>query len=147
MEHAESKDLYSVTELAEALGVTPRTLRFYEDQGLVMPRRVGNVRVYSHRDRGRLALILRGKRLGFSLREIGDWLDLYDADPDQGAQMRALIGKVRDRIAMLETQRADLDATLKELKEIERAACRHIKTTLAEPGESPEPAVFAPQAE
>lgn len=147
MDTVESKELYSVTELAAALGVTPRTLRFYEDQGLVTPRRVGNARVYSHRDRGRLALILRGKRLGFSLREIGDWLDLYDADPHQGTQMRALVGKVRARIETLETQRADLDATLKELKEIERAACRHLKTTRPEPAENAEPVLVAPQAE
>ena len=123
--------LYTVTELAEALGVTPRALRFYEDKGLVTPQRAGTTRVYTHRDRGRLALILRGKRLGFSLREIGEWLDLYDADPNQGEQMRILVAKVHERIAGLERQRDDLEATLKELREIEKAARRHLDTTAA----------------
>ncbi len=122
--------LYTVTELAEQLGVTPRALRFYEDKGLVLPQRAGTTRVYTHRDRGRLALILRGKRLGFSLREIREWLDLYDADPNQAGQMHLLVGKVRDRIEALESQRKDLDATLEELKEIEMAASRHLEATV-----------------
>ena len=122
--------LYTVTELAEQLGVTPRALRFYEDKGLVLPQRAGTTRVYTHRDRGRLALILRGKRLGFSLREIREWLDLYDADPNQAGQMHLLVGKVRDRIEALESQRKDLDATLEELKEIEIAASRHLEATV-----------------
>lgn len=121
--------LYTVTELAEELGTTPRALRFYEDKGLVRPQRAGSTRVYTHRDRGRLALILRGKRLGFSLREVGEWLDLYDADPHQGAQMRVLVKKVQDRIAALERQRDDLDATLAELRGIEEAARHHIDAT------------------
>ncbi len=125
------RKLYTVTELAEALGVTPRALRFYEDKGLVTPQRAGTTRVYTHRDRGRLALILRGKRLGFSLREVGEWLDLYDADPNQGEQMRILVAKVHERIAGLERQRDDLEATLKELREIEQAARRHLDTTAA----------------
>jgi DNA-binding transcriptional MerR regulator len=122
--------LYTVTELAEQLGVTPRALRFYEDKGLVLPQRAGTTRVYTHRDRGRMALILRGKRLGFSLREIADWLDLYDADPNQAEQMRLLVDKVRDRIEALERQRDDLEATLMELREIENAARRHLKVTV-----------------
>jgi len=125
--------LYSVTELAEELGVTPRALRFYEDKGLVTPQRAGTTRVYTHRDRGRLALILRGKRLGFSLREVGEWLDLYDADPNQGEQMRVLVAKVHERIAGLERQRDDLEETLSELREIEKAARRHLDTTAAVP--------------
>lgn len=119
-------DLYSVTELARDLGVTPRTLRFYEDKGLLEPRRIGTTRVYSHRDRGRLALILRGKRLGFTLREVREWLDLYDADPDQITQMRTLIDKVGDRITALEQQRRDLDATISELQDMKTAAERHL---------------------
>ena len=139
--------LYSVTELAEELGVTPRALRFYEDKGLVTPQRAGTTRVYTHRDRGRLALILRGKRLGFSLREVGEWLDLYDADPSQAAQMRVLIGKVRERIAVLERQRDDLEATLRELSEIERAARRHLDTTTDTGGRKREAAGLTPLAE
>ena len=72
--------LYSVTELAKELGVTPRAIRFYEAKGLITPQRAGGTRVYTHRDRGRLILILRGKKLGFSLREIKDYLDLYVVD-------------------------------------------------------------------
>jgi len=111
-------ELYSVTELANDLGVTPRALRFYEDKGLIAPQRAGNTRVYTHRDRGRLMLILRGKRLGFTLREVHEWLDLYEADPDQSAQKTHLKDKVQTRIEALEQQRDDLDATLGELREI-----------------------------
>ncbi len=129
MNSAGMQKLYTVTELAEELGVTPRALRFYEDKGLVAPQRAGTTRVYTHRDRGRLALILRGKRLGFSLREIGEWLDLYDADPNQAEQMRVLLRRIGERIAGLEGQRADLEATLKELRDIEQAARRCLNET------------------
>ena len=139
--------LYTVSELAERLGVTPRALRFYEDKGLVRPQRAGTTRVYTHRDRGRLALILRGKRLGFSLREIGEWLDLYDADPAQAAQMRGLLGKVRERIETLEQQRDDLDATLSELNEIEAAARRHLETAAEDLDSRPDARHETPQAE
>lgn len=118
--------LYTVGELAEDLGVTPRALRFYEAKGLVRPQRAGSRRVYTHRDRGRLALILRGKRLGFSLKEIAEWLDLYDADPDQVQQTQVLLGRVRARRAALEAQRRDLEATLAELRAIERQAAGHL---------------------
>jgi DNA-binding transcriptional MerR regulator len=111
-------EFYSVSELANDLGVTPRALRFYEDKGLIAPQRAGNTRVYTHRDRGRLMLILRGKRLGFTLSEVREWLDLYEVDPDQSAQMARLGDKVRKRIDALEQQRDDLDATLEELREI-----------------------------
>jgi DNA-binding transcriptional MerR regulator len=111
-------ELYSVTELANDLGVTPRALRFYEDKGLIAPQRAGNTRVYTHRDRGRLMLILRGKRLGFTLSEVREWLDLYEVDPNQSAQMTHLKDKVQKRIEVLEQQRDDLDATLEELREI-----------------------------
>jgi len=111
-----------VTSLAAELGVTPRTIRFYEDKGLVTPRRAGVTRVYTARDRARMVLIMRGKRLGFSLRDIGEFLDLYDADPRQLAQMRQLRGAVRARIDELEQQLVALDLTLGELREIERQA-------------------------
>lgn len=123
-------DLYSVTELAEDLGITPRTLRFYEDKKLLNPQRIGNTRVYNHRDRGRMILILRGKRLGFTLDEIREWLDLYDSDTGQVEQMRKLIAKAGERLVALEQQREDIDATIKELQEIVRAAERHIETAV-----------------
>ena len=77
---ARSDKLYSVAELAKELDITTRTLRFYEDRGLIAPQRVGTARIYSRRDRARMIMILRGKRLGFTLREIKDYLDLYDLD-------------------------------------------------------------------
>jgi DNA-binding transcriptional MerR regulator len=113
---------WTVTELARELGVTPRTVRFYEDRGLILPRRAGTTRVYAPRDRARLILILRGKRLGFSLREIKEYLDLYDADPTHASQLRRLLGGVRARIALLEDQSRALDETLIELRHIEAQA-------------------------
>jgi len=112
--------IYSVTELAKDLGVTPRTIRFYEDQGLIAPQRAGNTRVYSHRDRARMILILRGKRLGFTLRDIKEFLDLYVVDTTQIEQMQLLITKVRSRIHQLEDQRQALELSLVELKDIEK---------------------------
>ena len=113
------EELYTVNQLAEELGITPRTLRFYEQEGLLSPARVGNNRVYSKRDRARMKLILRGKRLGFSLSEIGDYLDLYDADPKQDNQLRHLLAQVRRRLALLERQRMDIETTVDELRDIE----------------------------
>ncbi len=114
--------LLTVNELAEALEVTPRTIRFYEQKGLIQPRRAGTVRVFTRRDRARLLLILRGKRLGFSLRDIREYLDLYDADPTQREQVRLLLGKVRARVAALERQRRDLEQAMAELRDIEGQA-------------------------
>ncbi len=113
-------EFYTVTQFAQSLGVTARAVRFYEDKGLLTPRRAGNTRVYTARDRARLVLILRGKRLGFSLQEIAEYLDLYDSDPTQAEQMRTLMKRVRARIALLEEQSAALKATLIELRDIER---------------------------
>jgi DNA-binding transcriptional MerR regulator len=111
-------DLRGIQEVANALGITPRTLRFYEDRGLIRPRRVGTMRVYTKREVARMQLILRGKRLGFSLRDIEEFLDLYDADPQHVEQMRALAERVGERIGELEQQRAVLDQTLAELRVI-----------------------------
>lgn len=112
--------IYSVTELAKDLGVTPRAIRFYEDQGLITPQRAGNTRVYSHRDRARMILILRGKRLGFSLRDIKEFLDLYVVDTTRVEQLQLLLGKVRQRIVLLEDQRQALELSLTELRDIEK---------------------------
>ncbi|MBX9698704.1 MAG: MerR family transcriptional regulator [Acetobacteraceae bacterium] len=111
-------ELFTVNQLAEELGVTPRAIRFYESKGLIAPRRVGSMRVFTRRDRARLLLILRGIRLGFSLAEVGEYLDLYDLDPTQRGQVRLLRGKVATRIAALEAQRRDLDQALAELRDI-----------------------------
>ncbi len=112
------QEFFTVNQLAEALGITPRAIRFYETKGLLAPRRVGTMRVFTRRDRARLQLILRGIRLGFSLAEVAEYLDLYDADPTKTEQMRLLRDKVTDRIAALEAQRRDLDQTLAELRNI-----------------------------
>jgi DNA-binding transcriptional MerR regulator len=112
--------IYSVTELARDLDITPRTIRFYEDQGLIAPQRAGATRVYTHRDRARMILILRGKRLGFSIKEIKEFLDLYVVDVTQTEQMQLLLTKVRERSRQLEEQRRALDQTLRELKDIEK---------------------------
>jgi len=116
---ADRERLFTITELARDLGVTPRAIRFYESKGLLRPQRAGTTRVYDHRDRGRLLLILRGKRMGFSLAQVGQFLDLYDADPDQHQQLLHLLRGARHRIAALERQRHDLELTLAELRDVE----------------------------
>lgn len=115
---AESEQLYSIRTLAAELNITARAIRFYESKGLIKPKRIRSQRLFTHADRARLMLILRGKRLGFSLAEVSDYLDLYDADPGQLEQMRLLLALVRDRITLLEAQRRDIDQTLDELKTI-----------------------------
>ncbi|MBB3064075.1 MerR family transcriptional regulator [Limibacillus halophilus] len=123
------RKLYAVSQLASELAVTARSIRFYEDKGLISPERAGATRVFTARDRARLILILRGKRLGFSLKEIRDWLDLYDADPSQTAQTRVLLEKIDKRTAQLESQKRDIEATLTELREIQRQATDHLSRT------------------
>ena len=112
--------IYSITELASELNITPRTVRFYEDQGLIAPQRAGTTRVYTHRERARMILILRGKRLGFSIKEIKEFLDLYVVDVTQVEQLQLLLNKVRQRSRQLEEQRRALDETLHELRDIEK---------------------------
>ena len=110
--------LYSIGDLAAGFGVSTRAIRFYETKGLLAPRRVGGNRVYDQRDRARLNIILRGKRLGFSLDEVSQYLVLYDADPDQATQIRHLLEKVEQTIAGLEQKQSDIRRTLAELQEI-----------------------------
>tara|TARA_B100001105_G_scaffold20678_1_gene14824 strand:+ start:267 stop:677 length:411 start_codon:yes stop_codon:yes gene_type:complete len=108
---------YSISDLSEEFGVTARALRFYEDEGLIAPERHGLSRIYSRRDRARLAWILRGKRVGFSLSDIREMIDLYDADEEHEAQRRVTVEKCRARIALLERQKQDIDAAIAELSE------------------------------
>ncbi len=111
--------LRGIQDIAAQLGISHRTLRFYEDKGLIDPARVGNTRIYSRREVARMQLILRGKRLGFSIREIKQFLDLYDADPAQAEQLRMLLKSVTEHIGLLEKQREEIEQTLAELHEIE----------------------------
>lgn len=114
--------LQGIQDVASKLGVTPRTLRFYENKGLIAPQRVGTMRIYSRREIGRMQLILRGKRLGFSIRDIKEFLDLYDADPEHREQMQRLSARITERLAGLEQQRTALDLTIQELKAIAKEA-------------------------
>ena len=122
----ENEELRGIQDVANSLGVTTRTLRFYEDRGLIEPRRIGTARVYSKRETGRMQLILRGKRLGFSLREIEEFLRLYDADPQHVEQMRVLAERCRERVDELRQQMSALIQTVDELETIEREARERI---------------------
>ena len=123
----DEEGLRSIAEASEELGVTQRTLRFYEDKGLIQPTRVGTMRVYSRREMGRMQLILRGKKLGFSIREIGEFLSLYDEDPDHIEQTRRLLDRVRERMNELHQQRAALDETIIEMEKLERQALDYLE--------------------
>ena len=112
-------DLFTIGELAADFALSPRAIRFYEDQGLLAPERVGVQRVYTKRDRARLQLILRGKRLGFSLADIREFLDLYDADRTKHRQMSMTLQRTRARITDLEQQLEDITITLAELRDME----------------------------
>ena len=134
--------LFAITELADELGVTARAIRFYESKGLLEPQRAGANRVYSYRDRARLLLILRGKRLGFSLAGIKQYLDLYDADPTHKGQLVHLLNGARQRIDELEGQRQDLEVTLDELREVEE----QVLEAMRKAGMTPPPRKASPVA-
>jgi DNA-binding transcriptional MerR regulator len=119
--------LYSIGDLASEFSVSPRAIRFYEDQGLLRPQRIGGNRVYNYGDRVRLILVLRGKRLGFSLADIKEMLDLYDVDPEHIEQLRVALAKGQQRIAELERQRTEITETLKELRELEAMALARLE--------------------
>jgi DNA-binding transcriptional MerR regulator len=108
---------YSIGEMCDAFGVTARALRFYEDEELISPERRGTTRLYTDRDRARLTWILRGKSVGFSLSDIRELLDLYDLGDQRKTQMAATLERCRERIAVLERQKVDIDVTIAELSE------------------------------
>jgi DNA-binding transcriptional MerR regulator len=111
------RESFSISDLCAEFAVTPRALRFYEEERLIAPERRGTQRIYSHRDRARLAWILRGKRVGFSLGEIREMIDLYDVGEGRTVQRRVTIARCHERIALLERQKQDIDAALGELSE------------------------------
>jgi DNA-binding transcriptional MerR regulator len=125
----ENQNSFSIGDLAREFDVTLRSIRFYEDQGLLHPTRVGTTRIFDRRDRGRLSLICRGKRLGFSLKTIKTFLDLYQTNEHPVKQMRFLLDKAQDRIKVLEQQRLDLEQTLTELRQIEADIGKQLAST------------------
>ncbi|HET8614112.1 MAG TPA: MerR family DNA-binding transcriptional regulator [Actinomycetales bacterium] len=111
---------WTIAQIAREFGVSHRTVRYYEDKGLITPERRGTARVFHPRDHVRLALILRGKRLGFPLDEIRRIVDMYDEQPGEAGQLTYLLGQIDDRRAELEERRRDVEAALAELEELER---------------------------
>jgi DNA-binding transcriptional MerR regulator len=116
---------YTITELAQEFDITPRAIRFYEDVGLLTPARAGRNRVYSHRDRTRLKLTLRGKRLGLSLQDIKQLVEMYDSPSDTTPQLTAFLRVLADHRQQLEQQREDIEITLAEIAQHE-ARCRSL---------------------
>jgi DNA-binding transcriptional MerR regulator len=111
---------FNITELSKEFCITTRTIRFYESEGLLQPERNGRNRVYSARDRVQLKLILRGKRLGFSLSEIADMISMYHAEPGEIAQLEYFLNRIHDRRLHLNQKRDDIELTLAELTSIEQ---------------------------
>jgi len=123
---------YTIGELAREFGVTPRAIRFYEDEGLIHPIRSGRKRIYGKRHRTRLGLILRGKRLGLSLAEIGELLGMYDNMRDSAPQLRRLLVVLAERRRALEQQREDIVAVLVEIDLLEKQCADQLAATLDE---------------
>lgn len=121
---ARERESYTISDLTREFDVTARALRFYEDEGLIAPRRAGLSRIYSKRDRARLAWILRAKNVGFSLAEIREMIDLYDLNDGRVEQRRVTIQRCREKIAKLNHQKADIESSIKELTEF----VAHIET-------------------
>ncbi|MCF5912015.1 MerR family DNA-binding transcriptional regulator [Aeromonas veronii] len=111
---------YSISELAHEFDVTPRTIRYYEDEGLLTPQREGQTRIYSHRDKIRLKLTLRGKRLGFSLAEIRELFDMYDTDKSSKTQLHSMIQLIEAKRGALRQQLEDIQMVMAELEAAEQ---------------------------
>ncbi len=131
-----TQDSYTISELVKEFGVTSRALRLYEELGLVAPRREGTKRIYADRDRVRLRLILRGKRLACSLSEIKDILDLYDTSSGEKAQIELLLEKLDRRRKILETQKNDVDSALDDLKQVTENALARLEKIKQKSGQS-----------
>ncbi|WP_193944629.1 MerR family transcriptional regulator [Photobacterium frigidiphilum] len=116
----ESKDTFSISQLADEFDITLRSIRFYEDRGLLTPTRKGKARVYSKQDRARLKLTLRGKRLGFSLIDISELFEFYDSNKSNKKQQQEMLNAIKHRQQLLIQQQADIDALMMELNAAER---------------------------
>lgn len=125
---------FAIGDLRREFGVSARTLRFYEEKGLLCPRRNGQERLYSRRDRARLKYVLMGKKVGFSLEEVREMLDLYDLGDGQQTQLRVALTRFEERIERLERQRADIDGAIAELTRAKTA----VEAMLGQP-ETPRP--------
>ncbi len=110
--------LYTVPQLSKDLSITERAIRFYESKGLVKPSRAGNTRIFNYKDRARLLIIIRAKKLGFSLKDIKTYLDLYDVDPTQKKQSKNALKSITLRLSQLEDQKKQILLTIKELKSL-----------------------------
>mgnify|MGYP001156776826 FL=1 len=127
----DEKDIsFSISDLAREFGVTTRAIRFYEDEGLLSPGRSGRQRVYTSRDHVRLKLIVRGKRLGFSLSEVREIIEMYDLDSGESGQLRYFLEQIKKRREALQQQRHDIELTLDELDSIE-SECKHRLSALS----------------
>ncbi|MEM1139184.1 MAG: MerR family DNA-binding transcriptional regulator [Pseudomonadota bacterium] len=126
---------YTITELAEEFGITTRAIRFYEDKGLVSPARQGQARIYDHRDKVRLTFIVRGRRVGLTLAEIRELFDLYDITDGREVQYRAARRKFEERIAILDSQKNEIDAAIGDLQ----SWVSHIDETLERLRANPTP--------
>ncbi|MEM9604146.1 MAG: MerR family transcriptional regulator [Pseudomonadota bacterium] len=119
---------HSISELAREFDVTTRTIRFYEEKGYLNPSRDGRKRVYSRRDRTHLRLLLRGRRLGWSLEDTWELISLYDSEEGEAAQLRAMLGRLSDTRVLLQQQRLDIDRAESELTDIESRCLTRLKT-------------------
>ncbi|WP_137167269.1 MerR family transcriptional regulator [Salinimonas lutimaris] len=123
MSHHNSEPTYTIGELAREFDITPRSIRFYEEQALLSPSRTGQNRIYCIKDRVRLKLILRGKRLGFSLAEVKNLFELYDTNPDSAVQLETMLTLTEQKRAVLTQQLEDITSLMRELDDVE-ARCR-----------------------
>ena len=115
-----AENIFTVPELARELNLTERAIRFYESKGLLFPKRAGNTRIFNYKDRARLIIIRRAKKLGFSLKDIKKYLDLYDVDQGHDEQTKLALKGVRERITHLEDQKEEINIVLSELKKLEK---------------------------
>ena len=128
---AAGREIFTIRDLTKEFAISARTLRFYEEKGLIAPRRNGQERLYSRRDRARLKYVLMGKAVGFSLEEVRQMLDLYDLGDGQATQLRVALGKFKEQIGRLQRQKAEIDRAIVELNRASKA----VQTMLAARGQ------------